>query len=69
MSSRLSTVPGGRKPIGLIAVETGVVKPVALIDALEAQEETGKRLGQVLIDRGLLRRPQLDALLHFQRTA
>ncbi len=69
LQRRLAAAPGGRKPLGLLAVESGVVKPLALIDALEAQAESGKRLGELLIQRGLLRRNQVDALLHFQKQA
>jgi hypothetical protein len=69
LQRRLAGVPGGRKPLGLLAVEAGAVKPLALIDALEAQAESGKRLGELLIQRGLLRKNQVDALLYFQRQA
>ena len=69
MQRMLAAAPGGRKPLGLIAVETGAVKPTALVQALFAQSASGRRLGELLIDRGLLRKPQLDALLHFQRAA
>lgn len=69
MQKMLAAAPGGRKPLGLIAVETGAVKPKALVEALFAQADSGRRIGEVLLDRGLLRKPQLDALLHFQRSA
>lgn len=69
MQRKIASAPGGRKPLGLIAVETGAVKPTALVEALFAQASAGGRLGELLLDRGLLRKPQLDALLHFQRSA
>lgn len=69
MQRTLAAAPGSRKPLGLIAVETGAVKPTALVEALFAQAESGRRIGELLLDRGLLRKPQLDALLHFQRSA
>ncbi len=69
MQRMIAAAPGGRKPLGLLAVETGAVKPTALVEALFAQASSGRRIGELLLDRGLLRKPQLDALLHFQRSA
>lgn len=69
LQRRLAAAPGGRKPLGLLAVEAGAVKPLALIDALDSQAGSGQRLGELLVQRGLLRRNQVDALLHFQKQA
>lgn len=69
LQRRLAAVPGGRKPLGLLAIEAGALMTAQLIAALDAQATSGKRLGELLISRGLMRRNQVDALLYFQKQA
>jgi hypothetical protein len=64
---KLAAVPGGRKPLGIIAVETGAVRPTVVADLLAKQGSSGRRLGELLVAEGVLRRPQVDVLLHLQR--
>ncbi|MEB3327825.1 MAG: hypothetical protein VKQ33_01190 [Candidatus Sericytochromatia bacterium] len=64
---KLAAVPGGRKPLGVIALETGAVRPTVVAALLEKQRGSGQRLGELMVADGVLRRPQVDALLHLQR--
>ncbi|MEB3221735.1 MAG: hypothetical protein VKS61_06615 [Candidatus Sericytochromatia bacterium] len=67
LQRRLAAAPGGRKPLGIIAVETGAVRPSVVAELLERQADTGRRLGELLVVEGVLRRPQVNVLLHLQR--
>lgn len=66
MQRMLAVSPGGRKPLGLLILENGLVRPSVLLAALERQAECGRRLGEVLVEMGLLKRPQVEILLRFQ---
>jgi len=49
-----------RALLGAVLVEQGMVSGGDVERALDAQAESGKRLGEILVDLGLLCRPQLD---------
>jgi hypothetical protein len=44
----------GRRRLGALLVEAGLVSELDLGDALAEQERSGMRLGEVLVDRGLV---------------
>lgn len=69
LQRRMAPVPGRRRPLGVLAVESGAATATAVANVLEEQAEKGGRLGELLVSRGVLRRLQLDALLLRQRTA
>ncbi len=53
-------------PLGRLLVDTGVLTSSALDGVLEAQRGSGKRLGDLLVERGLVRPDQLAQLLSNQ---
>src|SRR5512133_4350357 len=55
-----------RKKFGEILVEAGVVKEVALRQALERQKLTGRRLGQVLETMGIITEKDIAVALSRQ---
>lgn len=67
LQRRLAAAPGDRKPLGVIAVEMGAVRPSMVAETLAEAGRTGARLGEVLVARGVLRRPQVDVLLNLQK--
>ncbi|MFP5502428.1 MAG: hypothetical protein ACLGIN_08045 [Candidatus Sericytochromatia bacterium] len=66
MQKFFAVVPGGRKPLGRLILENGLLKPSLLLEALERQANGGGRLGEILVEMGLLKRPQVEILLRFQ---
>lgn len=69
LQRRMAPPPGRRRPLGVLAVETGAASATVVAELLAEQAETGGRLGELLVSRGVLRKPQLDALLLRQRSA
>lgn len=67
LQRKLAKPPGGAKPLGLLILENGLAKPSQLLLALEAQAAHGQRLGELLVAQGLIKKPQVDALLFFQK--
>jgi hypothetical protein len=53
-------------PLGRLLVDTGALTSAALDAVLEAQRGSGKRLGDLLVERGLVRAEQLAQLLSNQ---
>jgi hypothetical protein len=51
---------GDRPLLGSVLVAQGVVESGELNEALLNQAESGKQLGEILVDRGLICRPELD---------
>ena len=51
--------PFTRRKLGELLVETGLLAQDKLIEALEAQKESGKRLGEMLIDMELISEEEL----------
>ena len=47
----------GRRPLGALLVEAGLVSEHDLVEALAEQERSGQRLGEVLVGRGLVSAP------------
>jgi hypothetical protein len=54
---------GDRPMLGAILVAQGALDGSGLDEALAAQAETGKRLGETLVQLGLICRPELDRAL------
>ncbi len=63
------TAPGERKdlPLGTLIFRAGLLSEEQLQDALEDSIRRGRRLGQVLLERGLLQESDLARLLAGQR--
>src|SRR5262245_19858593 len=53
----------GKRPIGEIFVERGLICSVQLEDALEEQKKSGRRLGEILVATGRLTRLELASAL------
>ena len=66
MQRKLAGAPGNT-PLGVLLIENNVLKPSQVLDALKRREESGKRLGELLIAEGLVRRIQVDMLLQAQK--
>ncbi|MEB3283875.1 MAG: hypothetical protein VKN33_01130 [Candidatus Sericytochromatia bacterium] len=67
LQRRMAPPPGRRRPLGVLALETGVVTATMVTTLLAVQVQTGQRLGDLLVSRAGLRRPQVDTLLMQQR--
>lgn len=52
-----------RRQIGAILLEDGVITADELIDALQVQKESGQRLGEILMQKGLVDEHQLAEVL------
>ena len=50
----MATAGVGRKPLGQVMLETGLITRRQLSDALKAQRRTGERLGRVLVNLGFV---------------
>src|SRR5215470_15877146 len=55
--------PSGKRPIGEIFVERGLISAIQLEDALEEQKKSGRRLGEILVATGRLSRLELASAL------
>jgi hypothetical protein len=53
--------------IGTLLVRAGSVTASEIRSALRAQERTGRRLGDVLVERGVVSRPELARVLARQQ--
>ncbi|MEB3197432.1 MAG: hypothetical protein VKP62_09540 [Candidatus Sericytochromatia bacterium] len=69
LQRKLAAVPSARKPLGLVALERGVLKPAELVSLLDEQRHSRQRLGELMVRSGKLKRPQLDVLLMYQQQA
>ncbi|WP_026487525.1 GspE/PulE family protein [Caldanaerobius polysaccharolyticus] len=56
----------GRRRLGDILIESGIVTRDELQEALKVQEKTGKRLGKVLSEMGYITEDKLIEILEFQ---
>ena len=56
----------GKRKLGEILIETGLLHDTRLHDALEKQRNTGKRLGQVLLEMKLLTEEEIAFALAMQ---
>lgn len=66
LQRKLAGIPG-QTPLGVLLVEHNVLKANQVVDALSRREASGKRLGELLIAEGLVRRIQVDMLLQTQK--
>jgi hypothetical protein len=69
LSSEWSTSEGkpvDKRPIGQIFVECGTASEEQLEQALQLQRETGQRLGEILVEQGVLSRVELTSALSEQ---
>lgn len=62
----MSSPPQKRKRFGEILVEAGVIKEVALRQALDRQKLTGRRLGEVLESMGIITEKDIAVVLSRQ---
>ncbi|MEA4888373.1 MAG: ATPase, T2SS/T4P/T4SS family, partial [Clostridiaceae bacterium] len=56
----------GRKVLGELLIEAGLIEPEILQQALDQQRTSGKRLGEVLIDMNAATEKQIAEALEFQ---
>jgi hypothetical protein len=61
--STVSAAPGPRTRLGALLLRKGLVSPVELEDALEAQRTKGGLLGEILVRSGLASRPAIEDAL------
>jgi hypothetical protein len=66
MQRKLAAAPG-TTPLGVMLVEHGALKPSQLVGVLERKAQSGKRLGELLLEEGLVRRIQVDMALNAQK--
>lgn len=67
-ADRVSSWASGRHdPIGIIAVEHGLILGRQIEEVLGQQRDCDWRFGQVAVELGHLTRPCLDHLLHIQK--
>jgi len=57
-----------RGPLGEALIKARVITSDQLLDALKEQERSGGRLGEILVDKGLLNQNTLDTFLTSQRS-
>ena len=55
-----------RRKLGELLIETGLMPPERLADALKEQKETGKRLGQILVGMNLVSEEEMAFALAMQ---
>jgi hypothetical protein len=67
LDDALKLAAGIRQRLGELLLAARWITPDQLYDALKAQQQSGKPLGEILIDRKLLETRELDILLEFQR--
>ncbi len=58
---------GTRKLLGELLLDARRITPEQLQQALRERDETGEKLGEILVSRGILTDAERDALLAFQR--
>lgn len=63
MFDALKLVSGVRQPLGLLLLESGLITPKQLEQALEVQQQTGEQIGGVLVRFGMLDASALDDAL------
>lgn len=67
LQKRLAYDPGKAKPLGLILLENGVAKPSQIHLALEEQNRTGRRIGEILVEQEVISDSMLDVFLSMQK--
>jgi hypothetical protein len=66
LDDALKLTVGVRQRLGELLLAARRITPDQLKSALEAQAQSGKRLGEILVERSILKTGELDALLRFQ---
>ncbi|MEZ0536234.1 GspE/PulE family protein [Caldicellulosiruptoraceae bacterium PP1] len=59
-------VVGGKKKLGEILVDAGLITNEQLQKALSLQKSTGKKLGEILVDQGIVTEDEIVEVLEFQ---
>lgn len=67
LQKKLAYVPGKPKPLGCFLLENGVVKPSQIHLALDEQQKTGRRLGEILVEQGFISEGMLEVFLNMQK--
>lgn len=63
----LALAAGERQPLGELLCAAERITPVQLEDALVEQRRSGHKLGEILIEKGVLTQRERDVVLEFQR--
>lgn len=66
LQRQLAAPPQAMRYLGVMLLQNDLIKPRQLAEALMRQRETGKRLGELLVEEGTLKRSQLAILLRLQ---
>ncbi|MFP5504247.1 MAG: hypothetical protein ACLGIN_17315, partial [Candidatus Sericytochromatia bacterium] len=66
LQTKLAYTPGSKKPLGAILLENDVCMPSQIHHALESQARTGRQLGEVLLEQGVLSETMLELFLKMQ---
>ncbi|MEB3196437.1 MAG: hypothetical protein VKP62_04465 [Candidatus Sericytochromatia bacterium] len=69
LQDRLAHAPAGGKPLGIHLLENATLTPSQLISALGEQDDTGERLGEILVRRGIISAHTLSTFIERQRQA
>jgi hypothetical protein len=67
LQAKLAYTAGKPKPLGFFLLENGVVKPSQLHVALEEAAKTGKRVGEVLVEQGVISENMVTVFLSMQK--
>jgi hypothetical protein len=59
----VESTSGTRRPLGVVLLEGGVVSEAEVESALAGQQQAGKRLGEILLERDLISSPLLARVL------
>ena len=63
LHDELQTLASSKDRLGDILIRMKKLKTPQLLDALVEQKATGRRLGEILVTRGLVRQDDIDAAL------
>lgn len=66
MQERISAPAGNHTPLGMLMIERGIASPSKVYETLVEQQFAEGMLGEIMLEKGLLTRDQLDALLAHQ---
>ncbi len=69
LHEEVRTLSRSRMLIGEMLVRSGLISTTQLLEALNRQKETGRRLGEILVDGGALPLDRLEKFLQSQHTA
>ena len=66
MQERISAPVGDHTPLGLLMIERGIASPSKIYDTLVEQQFSEGMLGEIMLEKGMLTRDQLEELLRHQ---